>query len=158
MADETPTTGAGTPDVGSTPVQLSREPADDFHAFVDELRWTPVLEKPEVAAYAAAVVLCQLERRLTGEEKRGELNMNLPVELRILLAGCPIVEGAPPQRADARTFLADIGDRLETEPTSTLQIVSAVFTALRDRLPEEEVHWVANQLPPDVADLWRRPI
>lgn len=153
MADETPT-----PDVGTIPVQLSREPAGDFQAFVDELRWTHPLEKPEDAAYAAAVVLCQLERRLTGEEKRAELNMNLPVELRILMAGCPVVEGAAPQRSSARTFLADLGDRLGAEPTQTLQIVSAVFTALRDRLPEEEAHWVANQLPPDVADLWRRPI
>lgn len=153
MADETPT-----PDVGSFPPRLRREPAEDYRAFVDELRWTPALQEPHEAAFAAAVVLCQLERRLTGEEKREGLNQSLPVELRILLAGCPIVEGARPQHADSAAFLEDIGDRLGLEPSRTLQVVSAVFTALRDRLPDQEVRWVENQLPPELADLWRRPI
>lgn len=153
MADETLN-----PEVGTEPVQFRREPADDYRAFVDELRWTPALAEADDAAYAAAIVLCQLERQLTGEEKRDELNLNLPLELRILLAGCPIVEGSPAQREDASTFLDDIGARLKTEPSTTLQIVTSVFTALRDRLPEEEASWVANQLPPDLADIWRRPM
>ncbi len=150
MADQTP-------DVGATPMPAKREPAEDYRAFVDELRWTKPLEEPDDAAYAAAVVLCQLERRLTGD-RRDELMSQFPRELRILLAGCPITEGSPAQRTDTRTFLADVGDLLEMDPTRTFQIVSAVFTALRDRLPDEDVRWVASQLPPDLADIWRRPV
>ncbi|AKU92532.1 DUF2267 domain-containing protein [Vulgatibacter incomptus] len=150
MADETP-------DVSATPVPTRHEPADDYRAFVDELRWTHPIEDPEDAAYAAAVVLCQLERRLTGE-RRDELAFRLPEEFQILLAACPRVDGSGAQRTNARTFLADVADLLGTEPTATFQIVSAVFTALRDRLPDEDVHWVASQLPPDLADIWRRPV
>ena len=152
MADE-----YATPDVSTTPVRAREEPADDFRAFVDELRWTKALAKPPDATHAAAVVLCQLERRLTGDH-RDEIAARLPEQLRQLLEACPRTDGSGAQRSNARTFLGDVGDLLGFDPTRTLQVVTAVFTALRDRLPDDDVHWVASQLPPDLADLWRRPV
>jgi len=152
MADE-----INIPDVKATPVQVREEPADDFQAFVDELRWTKPLRERVDPKRAASVVLCQLERRLTGD-RRDEMLTHLPAELQKLLRSCERVDGAPIQRVDAQTFLADICDLLGVEPTTGEQIVTAVFTALRDRLPEEDVHWVASQLPPDLASLWRRPV
>jgi len=145
------------PEVKATPVRERQEPADDFRAFVDELRWTRPIEKPDDAARAAAVVLCQLERRLTGD-RREEMATHLPEQLQRLLASCPHTDGSAAQRTNTRTFLGDVGDLLGADPTRTFQIVTAVFTALRDRLPDEDVHWVASQLPPDLADLWRRPV
>ena len=152
MADE-----IATPDVSKVTVRAREEPAGDFRAFVDELRWTRPIEKPENATHAAAVVLCQLERRLTGD-RRDEMATHLPEQLQRVLASCPRTDGSGAQRTDTRTFLGDVGDLLGFDPTRTLQVVTAVFTALRDRLPDEDVHWVASQLPPDLADLWRRPV
>ena len=38
------------------------------------------------------------------------------------------------------------------------RLVTVVFTAVRDRIPEDEVAAVASQLPADLADLFRRPV
>jgi len=152
MADEIPT-----PDVHTVPVPARDEPADDFQAFVDELRWTKPLQEKVDPARAASVVLCLLERRLTGPHRK-EMWSHLPRELRRLLDGCQRTPGAPMQRRGIRTFLVDVQDELGVEPTTAEQILTAVFTALRDRLPEDDVHWVANQLPPELADYWRRPV
>ncbi len=146
-----------TPDVSKTTVRSREEPAADFQAFVDELRWTRPLREGIDPARAASVVLCQLERRLTGD-RRDEMLTRLPAELQRLLDACQRTDGSGSQRTGARTFLGDVADLLAVEPTSAEQIVTAVFTALRDRLPDEDVHWVASQLPPDLADLWRRPV
>lgn len=153
MADEV----LNPPGPTATPVRAREEPADDFQAFVDELRWTKWLRNRDEAVRAAAVVICQLERRLTGSH-RERLADKLPPQLQAIFDACPVVEGLPAQRTDKRTFLGDVADLLGFDDTRTLQTVTAVFTALRDRLPDEDVHWVASQLPPDLADLWRRPI
>jgi uncharacterized protein (DUF2267 family) len=145
------------PDVNATPVRGREEPAGDFQTFVDELQWTPALRRAVDPARAASVVLCQLERRLTGDT-RDELMTHLPAGLQRLIDGCQRTDGSGSQRTNARTFLGDVADLLGVEPTSGEQIVTAVFTALRDRLPDDDIHWVASQLPPDLANLWRRPI
>lgn len=145
------------PDVSHTPVRSREEPEGDFQALMDELRWTKPLREGLDPARAASVVLCHLERRLTGS-KREEIAQHLPEALRRTLSGCQRVDGSPAQRVDERTFLGDVGDELGLDSTKTFQVVTAVFTALRDRLPDDEDRWVANQLPPDLADLWRRPV
>ena len=111
MADE-----IASPDVSATPVRAREEPGDDFRAFVDELRWTKAIEKPDDATRAAAVVLCQLERRLTGD-KRDEMATHLPQQLQRVLASCPRTDGSGAQRTNARTFLGDVSDLLALDPT-----------------------------------------
>ena len=145
------------PDPDKLVSRARQEPAEDFEAFVDELRWAKPLREDVRPTKAASVILCLLERHLTGT-RRDTLVDHLPSKLANLLEGCQITEGAPIQHKDEQDFLGDVGDALGVEPSTALQITTAVFTALRDRLSEEEAQWVANQLPPNLADLWRRPV
>ena len=153
MADEITTE---TPEL-EPPFRTRQEPAESFQAFVDELRWTKPLREDIEPAHAASVVLCQLERRLTGD-RREELLTHLPQKLQRLLESCQRIEGAPSEHKGASSFFVDVQDLLQVEPSTAEQIVGAVFTALRDRLPDDDVRWVASQLPPGLDDYWRRPI
>ena len=82
-----------TPDVNKTAVRGRTEPAGDFQAFVDELRWQKGIEQPKDATKAASVVLCELERRLTGPH-RDTIAARLPEPLRALLASCQRTDGS----------------------------------------------------------------
>lgn len=78
--------------------------------------------------------------------------------LASLIRSCERHEGpARAHRIGRAEFLGDVADHLGIDPGAVEPVVRAVFTAVRDRLPADEVEDVAAELPPDLADLFRRP-
>lgn len=84
---------------------------------------------------------------------------SLPLEVRRLL------EGAMPGREDrltvtgGRAELFDrVGNELGVAPASAELIVSAVFRALQQLLPEEVIAHTAQQLPHDLRHVWLSPV
>ncbi len=132
--------------------------ADNYRAFLDELAWSGISPPRIEPRLAAEAVLCILARRLsTGEVE--DLEAALRPGLASLIRSCDRHAGpARAHRINREEFMRDVADHLGVPRGDVEPIVRAVFTAVRDRLPADEVEDVAAQLPPDLADLWRRPV
>jgi uncharacterized protein (DUF2267 family) len=144
-------------DVSQEVVKGRREPSESYEAFLDELRGG--LRQGVDAEEALKAALCMLGRRLSRRE-RVEFEAQLHPKLAYFLRTCPVHRGgmARVQRLGRDELLQDVADHLRVQPDVAESIVRTVFTALRDRLPEDEAHDVAAQLPADLADLFRRPV
>jgi uncharacterized protein (DUF2267 family) len=145
-------------DLKDTPVKERDEPAD-FQGFLDELQNSRELEVNEVdAREAATAVLCTLARRLSdGEDVK--LMRALPGGIGQLIGACEIHRGpSHARRMNRAEFLTDIADHLRIPIDQAVRVMTVVFTAVRDRIPEDEVAAVASQLPADLADAFRRPV
>jgi uncharacterized protein (DUF2267 family) len=144
-------------DLTAEPVKVRDEPVD-LQAFLLELQNSVELQVNHVdAVHAARVVLCTLERRLSyGEDLKliqalGEIGQKI--------GKCEVHRGpSHARRMDRDEFLSDVADHLRLPVDQAFRIVTAVFTAIRDRLPEQEVAAVASQLPSELADMFRRPV
>jgi uncharacterized protein (DUF2267 family) len=76
-----------------------------------------------------------------------------------ILGACEIHQGTDHAKRMGRDeFISDVADHLRIPVDQAFRVVTVVFTAVRDRIPEEEVAAVASQLPADLADLFRRPV
>lgn len=132
--------------------------ADSYQAFLDELAWSGVSPPRIEPRLAAEAVLCTLTRRLGGGEVE-DMAVAVTPGLGALLRSCERHEGpARAHRTHREEFMRDVADHLGVPRGDVEPIVWAVFTAVRDRLPPDEVEDVAAQLPPDLADLFRRPV
>jgi uncharacterized protein (DUF2267 family) len=110
----------------------------------------------EQAEEASVSVLCALERRIYSDEA-SQLESQLPSKLRELLVRCERHEGAPPKKFGATEFFQMVADDLNTDPGNAERCARAVITAVRAQISEGEAEDVADQLPGDLAELWRRP-
>ncbi|MCY1023499.1 DUF2267 domain-containing protein [Pyxidicoccus sp. MSG2] len=145
-------------DVSKVPVK-ERDESLELQPFLDELQNSQELRVNNVEArQAAEAVFCTLARRLSdGEDVK--LMRALPGGIGELLGACTIHRGpSHARRMDRVEFMGDVADHLHIPADQAFRITTVVFTAIRDRIPEDEVAAVASQLPADLADLFRRPV
>jgi Uncharacterized conserved protein (DUF2267) len=145
-------------DFNAEPVK-ERDESADLQSFLDELQNSAELRANKlIAREAARAVLCTLARRLSpGEDVK--LMRALSGGIGTMLGTCEIHRGpSHARRMDRNEFLTDVADHLRIPVDQSFRVVTAVFTAIRDRIPEEEVAAVASQLPAELADLFRRPV
>ena len=112
--------------------------------------------KEEDAERAAVSVLCALEQRIMRSESE-DLEAQLPFKLQQLLHRCELHEADVPKRFGRDEFIQMVASDLKTDPDNAETIARNVFTVVREQVSEGEAEDVAAQLPPDLADLWRRP-
>jgi uncharacterized protein (DUF2267 family) len=139
------------------PVKLRDEPAE-LQPFLEELQYSKELQVNHLSAPdAARAVLCTLERRLSyGEDLK---LLRALREIGKTIGDCDVHRGSShARRMDENEFLTDVADHLRIPVDQAFRVVTVVFTAIRDRLPEDEVAAAASQLPADLADLFRRPV
>lgn len=144
-------------DPGTAPTQ-ERDEQEDFDAFLAELGNSRELQVNRLdARKAASAVFCTLARRLSiGEDLK---LLRALAGFGAMLEPCDIHLGPSHARRMGRDeFLADVADHLRIPTDQAFRVVTAVFTAIRDRIPEDEVSAVASQLPADLGDLFRRPV
>ena len=147
-----------THDFSAEPVKGRDEPADR-QAFMYELQNSQELRVNGVNSRDAAdAVLCTLARRLSdGEDVK--LMRALGDRIGRIIGACDIHRGSSHARRMTRDeFMTDVADHLRIPVDQAFRVVTVVFTAVRDRIPEDEVAAVASQLPADLADLFRRPV
>ncbi|HZI10328.1 MAG TPA: DUF2267 domain-containing protein [Myxococcus sp.] len=154
MAQHTETTH----DFSAEPVKGRDEPTDR-QGFMLELQNSQELRVNGVQSRAAAdAVLCTLARRLSAGEDL-KLMRALGDRIGRILGACEIHQGTDHAKRMGRDeFISDVADHLRIPVDQAFRVVTVVFTAVRDRIPEEEVAAVASQLPADLADLFRRPV
>ncbi|QSQ15735.1 DUF2267 domain-containing protein [Myxococcus landrumensis] len=141
-----------------TPVK-EREESLDLQAFLDEIgNSREVMVNKVKAREAAHAVLCTLARRLSdGEDVK--LMRALGSDIGEIVGECTILRGPSHARRMHRDeFIADVADHLKIPVDQAFRVMTVVFTAVRDRIPEDEVAAVASQLPADLADSFRRPV
>ncbi|MFP2929178.1 DUF2267 domain-containing protein [Pyxidicoccus sp. 3LG] len=154
MAEHTEPTG----DMNKVPVK-ERDESLDVDDFLTELQNSRELQVNKLYARdAASAVFCTLARRLSdGEDVK--LMRALGSGIGAILGACTIHRGpSHAKRMSRQEFLTDVADHLRIPIDQALRVTAAVFTAIRDRIPDQEVADVASQLPDDLADLWRRPV
>lgn len=147
-----------THDFSAEPVKGRDEP-QDRQGFMLELQNSRELKVNGVHPKAAAeAVLCTLARRLSdGEDVK--LMHALGERIGRIIGACVIHRGTSHARRMTRDeFMTDVADHLRIPVDQAFRVVTVVFTAIRDRIPEDEVAAVASQLPADLADLFRRPV
>ncbi|AKQ66101.1 hypothetical protein A176_003013 [Myxococcus hansupus] len=143
----------------ATPVKERDEPLD-LQGFLDELGNSREFQVNGVEArQGAEAVFCTLARRLSDGEDVKLFRILGKDGIGAILGTCAIHRGpSHARRMDRAEFITDVADHLRIPGDQALRVLTTVFTAVRDRLPEDEVAAVASQLPADLADLFRRPV
>ncbi|MCY1041550.1 DUF2267 domain-containing protein [Corallococcus sp. bb12-1] len=145
-------------DTHAVPVK-ERDESLELQPFLDEIQSDAVMHSQGLdAREAASAVLCTLGRRLSdGEDVK--LYRALTGGIGEILGACSVHRGSSRARRIGRDeFMSDVADHLKIKVDQAPRVVAAVFTAVRDRIPEEEVAAVASQLPADLGDYFRRPV
>ncbi|QQR41411.1 DUF2267 domain-containing protein [Myxococcus xanthus] len=147
------------PPINATPVKEREEPAD-LQGFLDELGNSREFQVNGVdARKGAEAVFCTLARRLSDGEDLKLLWSLGKGGIGTILGTCNIHRGpSHAKRMGRAEFITDVADHLRIPGDQALRVLTVVFTAIRDRIPDDEVAAVASQLPADLADLWRRPV
>jgi len=136
-----------------------RDESLDLQAFLEEIGNSREVSVNRVSGRDAAhAVLCTLARRLSdGEDVK--LMRALGGDIGDLIGECTILRGPSHARRMHRDeFISDVADHLRIPVDQAFRVMTVVFTAIRDRIPEDEVAAVASQLPADLADSFRRPV
>lgn len=144
-------------DVNQQPVKEREEPTQ-LRAFLDELKNSREFQVNRLNARdATTAVFCTLARRLSiGEDVK---LLRALGSIGRMLGPCEIHKGpSHARRMDRDEFISTVADHLRIPVDQAFRVVTVVFTAVRDRIPEDEVAAVASQLPADLADLFRRPV
>jgi uncharacterized protein (DUF2267 family) len=111
---------------------------------------------PEQARHVTEAVLETLAERISGGEV-DDLEALLPVGLREPLERGKARSGGRATKLSLDRFLERVAQRLEVTPLDARRDVEAVFTALRETLPQEEFLDVTAQLPYEYASVGARP-
>lgn len=125
--------------------------------FLKEIEYSGTVPAGKSAAEAAAAVLCELSRRLSGGEAR-DLLYALSPSLQEHLDNCPIRLGERSEEGevfDRMEFLERVGRHFQLEAGSAQELCRAVFRALQKWLPKKEVQDIDSQLPRDLKALWQ---
>ncbi|WP_223783251.1 DUF2267 domain-containing protein [Myxococcus faecalis] len=136
-----------------------RDESLDLQAFLDEIGNSQEVRVNKLDGRTAAhAVLCTLARRLSdGEDVK--LMRALGDDIGELIGECTILRGpSHAKRMKREEFISDVADHLGIKVDQAFRVMTVVFTAVRDRIPEDEVAAVASQLPADLADSFRRPV
>ncbi len=123
-----------------------------FRRFLHELRAREPMSD-EGATRAAAAVLCALELRLFGGERR-DLEAQLPSKLRELVRSCPLHFGHQPEKLGREELIGIIAEETGTTRGEAERLARLVFSVLRTHISDGEVAHVLSQLPPDIGALW----
>lgn len=110
----------------------------------------------DFAEKAAVSVLCHLQQRIMADEAK-DMRAQLPFKLQELLKSCTLHEGRQVDKFGREELFRRVGEDLGQDPKQCEQVVRTVFTCVRTHLSEGEAEDVANQLPKDLEELWRRP-
>ena len=154
MANE----GMRTPSAGETDRRAMRHESHastTYKNFLKDLCSLSGMDEQK-AECAAVSVLCNLEQRIYGEEAR-DLEAQLPSRLRELLQRCPRHQGKPSEKFGRDELFRRVADELQVDRSEAEPITRSVFSAVRAQITEGEATDVADQLPSDLADLWRLP-
>lgn len=103
------------------------------------------LESAEQSERVAHAALLTLSESLYGYEAQN-IALYLPEELRGSLR-----RSAENKRLDREVFLERFSDRAGLSPEHSMQAVRAVFAALREALPSQEVENLQAQIPNDYS-------
>lgn len=107
-----------------------------------------------VTADAALKAVMEIfSQRLSGGEAFDVL-LGLPDDLRRLAEGGVLGRDEPASTFDRETFIGAVGFRLRVAREEAEPIIVAVLAALKRVLPVKEIDDVAEQLPPDLRELW----
>jgi uncharacterized protein (DUF2267 family) len=129
------------------------ETVDRYGVFLADLAAIGALPAVMLAR-ASEAVLCTLERCLPASEDE-KLYAELPEGLKALVRRCTPHQDRPPERLDRVGFLRSVGDHLNLDGEDSEHVARAVLAAARSQLTEAEIRAVADQLPPEIAELWR---
>ena len=129
--------------------------ASTYKAFLKELSAIGGFDE-KFAERAAVAVLGALEQRIYGEEVK-DLEAQLPSKLRDFLAQVPHHQGRPERKFGRPELFRMVAEFLGRDVDEVEPIVRSVFMAVRSQITEGEAEDVADQLPSDLADLWRLP-
>jgi uncharacterized protein (DUF2267 family) len=125
--------------------------------FLRDIEAAMMLPENVSAAAAATAVTCTLTARLTGGEA-GHALQALPLPVHELLRRCDRHESASAEPFGREDFLRRVAEHLGVREADAERVVLAVFSALRVRLPVQEVENVASQLPKGLERLWRQAV
>ncbi len=129
------------------------ETVDRYGVFLADLAAIGALPAVMLAR-ASEAVLCTLERCLPTTEDE-KLFKELPEGLKALVRRCTPHQDRTPERLDREGFLRSVGDHLDLDGEDSEHVTRAVLAAARSQLTEAEIRAIAEQLPPDIAELWR---
>jgi uncharacterized protein (DUF2267 family) len=132
-------------------VGLSPEMARE--QLVSDIERQALLPSGTRAEEAFAAVMCAFAMRLSGGEAR-HVNFALPAPLQPLVIHCLTHRDEAPTVFNRDQFISRLAVHLGTDPARAEQIARIVFDAVRGILPDEEIHDVSSQLPPELRDLW----
>ena len=127
-----------------------------FRKFLKDLRSREPMSE-SASQRAAAAVLCALELRLFGGERR-DLESQLPSKLRELVRQCPLHFGRTPQKLDREELIGIVAEETGTTRREAERLARIVFLTLRDHVSEGEIAHVVSQLPEEIAELWKPPV
>lgn len=118
--------------------------------FLGQVRNAGGLASTDEAANAVRATLSTLADRITAGQAQ-DIALHLPDELRVHLAG------SPEQAAsfDRTTFLDRIANAEQTDRSTAERHARAVFTAVRETVPQREFRDTLGQLPSDIGRLAR---
>lgn len=102
---------------------------------------------------AIKAVMEIFSQRLSGGEAFDVL-LGLPDDLRRLAEGGVLGRDEPASVFDRETLIGAVGYRLRITREDAEPIVVAVLAAMKRVLPVKEIDDVAEQLPPDLRELW----
>lgn len=112
----------------------------------------------EAKAEAASVaVLCALQQRVLADES-DDLAAQLPDKLVDLLQSCALHEGQAPRRFGREEFFRMVAGDLDMEAGQVEPLIRTVIAAVRAQVSEGQAEDFGGMLPPDIRDLWQRPI
>jgi uncharacterized protein (DUF2267 family) len=107
-----------------------------------------------VTATAAFTAVMELfSQRLSGGEAFDVL-LGLPDDLRRLTEGSVLARDEHASVFDRETLVGAVALRLRVTREEAQAIVAVVLATVKDVLPVKEIDDVADQLPPDLRDLW----
>lgn len=129
--------------------------ADTWGPVLDRIEGSRALPRDVDAADAARAVLCALSSRVSREEAL-RLAGSLPAELGSLVHPCIRHRREEAEAFDRPEFLRRVAQDLRVTSEEADRIACAVVSALKDRIPADEVQQIGDQLPGDLKELWQR--
>ena len=119
--------------------------------FTEIVREQGGLESRQESERVTRAALLTLSESLFGYEAQN-LALYLPEDLRGTLR-----RSAENRRLDLEVFLERFAERAALSPEQSVLAIQAVFTALKEALPAQEIENLVKQLPDDYAPLLQPP-
>jgi uncharacterized protein (DUF2267 family) len=102
---------------------------------------------------AVKAVMCTFSQHVSAVDARHVFSV-LPKPLHPLLERCPLHKRVEEQVFDREQLIVRVADHLGVSLEEAEEVTSAVLRSISARLPARQMADVANQLPPDLRELW----